>query len=72
MARSVHAPDIHALCRVVRTKTVVNASVGSDPVLNQDCVVGIFAGIAVAEGLVEYVLFSLHECQLELFLATCQ
>jgi hypothetical protein len=58
--------------RVVRTKTVVNAAVGSDPVLNQDRVVCIFAGIPVAERLVEYVFFSLHGFQLELFLATCQ
>jgi hypothetical protein len=41
-------------------------------VLNEDGVVGVLAGIAVTERLVEYVFFSLHELQAELFLAICQ
>jgi hypothetical protein len=72
VARSIHAPDIHAVGRVVGTKTVVNASVGGDSVLNEDRVVSIFAGIPVAERLVEYVFFSLHVLQTELLLADCQ
>jgi hypothetical protein len=58
--------------RVVPTKAVVNAAMRSDSVLNEDGVVGVLAGIAVTERLVEYVFFSLHELQAELFLAICQ
>jgi hypothetical protein len=70
--RLMRISGIHAVGRVVCAKTVVNPAVGSDPVLNQDRVVCTFAGIPVAERLVEYVFFSLHECQLELFLAIRQ
>jgi hypothetical protein len=56
----------------VCAETVVNAAVRGDPVLNKDRVVCISAGIPVAERFVEYVFFSLHGSQLELFLASCQ